>query len=214
MLQGTSNPYVYTFEKAKPKARRMRVVNKTKWRTDQLKAFAVRAAKDELDPEKAKRLNITFVNTRPQDDRAYSSGLCYRLGGNDIVVRLHRKLQNKTDLAMVLAHEMAHARGMNHNQMRGNPRYRRLESTRELYAWAEAMPLEVKPKRAKTPVDIQAVRHQRILAATKRWETKLKRAQTALKKLRAQDRYYSRAMAAKAATPNHQHQTKGEHDND
>lgn len=200
MLTSIPNPYGLNLQK--PKARRMRVINKTKWRTDQLKAIAQRVAKDELDPEKAKRITITFVSTRPKyGARAYSSGYCSYLGGNNIIVRLHHTLQNKTDLGMVLAHEMAHARGMNHKQMRNAPRYNRVGNYREVYAWAEAMPLEVKPKRAKAPVDIQAVRHKRILAATKRWETKLKRAQTALKKLRAQDRYYSRAMAAKAASP-------------
>lgn len=48
---------------------------------------------------------------------------------------------------------------------------------------------KTKPK-AKPP--IQAERHQAILARIKRWETKRKRAETALKKLARQRRYYER----------------------
>ena len=199
MMQSIPNPYGLNLQK--PKARRMRVINKTNWRTDQLKAIAQRVAKDELDPEKAKRMTITFETTRPRYKRAYSSGRCHYLGGNSIIVRLHKDLQNKTDLAGTLAHEMAHARGMDHGQMRNSPRYSRVGNYREIYAYAEAMPLEHKPRKTRPAVDIQAVRHQRTLASIKRWETKLKRAQTALKKLRAQDRYYSKALAAKAAGP-------------
>ena len=50
---------------------------------------------------------------------------------------------------------------------------------------------KVKVKKPKpNPV---VIRHARVLLAIKRWETKAKRAETALKKLRRQQRYYERS---------------------
>ena len=55
--------------------------------------------------------------------------------------------------------------------------------------------LKREPRPAK-PVDLKAERHARVLARIKAWETKAKRAETALKKLRRQARYYGRQIAA------------------
>lgn len=55
--------------------------------------------------------------------------------------------------------------------------------------------LDGKLKRERTPKpkpDVKAVRYQRVLDQTKTWEAKLKRAQTALKKLRRKKAYYER----------------------
>lgn len=53
----------------------------------------------------------------------------------------------------------------------------------------------LKPK-AKAAVDARQRRYQRVLARIKAWETKRKRAENALKKLRQQRRYYERVLAA------------------
>jgi hypothetical protein len=55
--------------------------------------------------------------------------------------------------------------------------------------------LEVAQPKAREPKakpDIKAIRHQRVLAAIKRWETKMKRAETALRKLRRQKARYEK----------------------
>jgi len=52
-------------------------------------------------------------------------------------------------------------------------------------------PERVKPGKAA----VQATRHARVLASIKRWESKRKRADTALKKLARQKRYYERSLA-------------------
>jgi hypothetical protein len=50
--------------------------------------------------------------------------------------------------------------------------------------------------KAKAPVDIRQVRHQRTLASIKRWQAKEKRARNALRKLKRTSRYYERQMQA------------------
>src|SRR5215472_14739094 len=197
-MTATPNPFV---RRVRP--RRLRVINKTHWRTDHIRAFVNRVAQEELDPEKRKGYVVYIEYAH---GHGFSSGHA-PYGGNHITVRLssgnNGKLPSKTDFAGVIAHEMAHTRGMHHWQMQGD-RYQRghgeqLERYKARYAWAEELPLEKKSVRAKT-ADIQEVRHTRTLESIKRWESKLKRAQTALKKLRAQDRYYTKALAAKAAS--------------
>jgi hypothetical protein len=176
----------------------MKIINRTHWRTDHLRAFVSRVAKDELDPAKRKVMKVYVEYTRGSTG---SSG-CAPYNGNWLKVRLCSgaggRQPDKVDLAGTLAHEMAHTRGMRHWQMQGN-RYSRGDAYRARYAWAQDLPLERKPVRRKAPVDVQAQRHKRVLESLKRWQTKLKRAETALKKLRTQERYYERALEAKAA---------------
>jgi len=53
-----------------------------------------------------------------------------------------------------------------------------------------------RPKKEKPKTDPKADRAARVVLSIKRWETKKKRAETALKKLRKQQRYYDRKLAA------------------
>jgi len=50
-----------------------------------------------------------------------------------------------------------------------------------------------RPEQPKAEIDIKTVRHHRILARIEAWERKKKRAESALKKLERQRRYYERA---------------------
>lgn len=107
----------------------------------------------------------------------------------------------KLSFASVACHEFAHARGMQHRQM--PKQYTWALGWQEYVGWAASMPLEVKP--TKVPAakpDKQKQRYARILELKKAWATKLKRAQTALRKLRTQERYYERALAAKGVNTN------------
>ena len=47
--------------------------------------------------------------------------------------------------------------------------------------------------------DVQAERAERVVAGIKRWETKLKRAQNKLKKLRRQKKYYDKVLAERGS---------------
>lgn len=173
----------------------MKIINQTRWRTDHLRAFVRRVAEDELSPKKRKVAEITFV--RASNSGGWSSGHA-TLHGRRMKVRVP-PTPNKIDLAMVIAHEMAHLRGMNHSQMRGNALYHRFPVTNALYAWAETMPLEVQVLKDKAKPDMQKVRYQRVVESIRNWQSKLKRAQTALRKLRDKERYYKKEFERKAA---------------
>jgi signal recognition particle subunit SEC65 len=173
----------------------MKIINQTRYRTDHLRAFVRRIAEDELSPKKRKVAEITFV--RAANSGGWSSGHA-SLGGRRMKVRIPASAK-KIDLAMVIAHEMAHLRGMNHKQMRGNHHYHRLPATNELYAWAEELPLEISVPKDKAKPDMQKVRYERVLVSIKNWQSKLKRAQTALRKLRDKERYYVKEFERKAA---------------
>jgi hypothetical protein len=100
----------------------------------------------------------------------------------------------KLDLAHVAGHEFAHLRGMTHRQM--TPQYNDRAMTEKYYGWVLELPLEVKVKPKRT-VDLQEQRYQRVLAAEKRWLSKLKAAQNKVKVYAGKRRYYEKAMAAK-----------------
>jgi hypothetical protein len=75
-----------------------------------------------------------------------------------------------------------------------NPHYRRLHRTSEIYAWAEAMPIERKPPRLKARPTIDA-KLTKVASMVTRWQTKVKRATTALKKWQRKERYYTKLVA-------------------
>jgi len=56
--------------------------------------------------------------------------------------------------------------------------------------------LQAKARPAKPKPDVRTVRYERVLAGIRRWRSKAKRADTALKKLERQRRYYERQIAA------------------
>lgn len=60
--------------------------------------------------------------------------------------------------------------------------------------WLEGK-LRREPKQPKVTVPVTEVRHQRIIARIATWQAKAKRAETALRKLRRQARYYERKAA-------------------
>jgi hypothetical protein len=98
--------------------------------------------------------------------------------------------------ASVASHEFAHIRGMTHDIMPAN--YKWAGRWREYVAWATDMPLEPKPVKAKTaPTPDAKLAH--VQAMLKTAETRMKRAATIVKKWKAKERYYVRAMAARAS---------------
>lgn len=109
----------------------------------------------------------------------------------------HRRLDY---WAAVIEHEIQHLRGYRHANMgRGSACQRAVEIRRCAYALELGLGTHLVVKAPKPVVqrDVQAERYGRVLAAEKRWGTKLKRAQTALRRLRSQRRYYEKQMAAR-----------------
>lgn len=177
----------------------MKIINNTHWRSEHLRAFITRIAQDEIEPSARKALVVTVKYNRAKD-KGWCSGRA-KLGRPVMTIMVPSQVVDKIDLAHVIAHELAHTRGMDHNQMRGSARYRRVGNWREIYGWAEAMPLEKEAPKKKPRADVQLQRYARALAAEQRWATKLKRAQTALRNLRPKLRRYERILTAAGKLP-------------
>jgi len=172
----------------------MRVVNETSYRTDHLRAIAARVAKVEIEDASArKRLVVVFKYRRgarwlaPGSDTSASGHAS--MGSNRYpgraMILVTRSGIDHTDLAFVLTHELAHTRGMGHAMMRGSSIYRREGEWRTRYAWAEAMPIDLKPVKGKKVVTPEVALAMKIALARRRekeWTTRARRAATALKK--------------------------------
>ena len=179
----------------------MKIINRTIWRTDHLKAILQKAAEIELEPAKRKVLVVTVSYTRGH----YSSGCAY-LGGRHATVRIQhpesrsRRIaaqpspEQKQELvihfASVAAHEFAHIRGADHQTM--SAKYKWTGSWREYVAWAADMSLEPKPAKAIIKPSIDA-KLDHVLAMKAKAVTRVKRATTLLNKWKAKERYYLKA---------------------
>lgn len=137
----------------------MKIDNRTHWNTAHLRAIITRVAIDELDPAQRRHVTVRVVygkNGRGSSGVAYGRSLAVvRVASGNPTWRTKHGVPeppvDKVDFAGTVAHELAHLRGVKHSQMRGCPRYRRVDGHRDRYAWAEAMRLERKTKPC--PVD-------------------------------------------------------------
>jgi hypothetical protein len=176
----------------------MRVENRTKWRTGHLRAFVARVAESELDAEHRKRLLIRFMTARK-----YLSGYAH-IRGSYVLIRLPPNVtEKKPRFCQILAHEFAHIRGA-----KGERWMRSKEDCRighgdpfVMYSWANDLPLERQPK-AKSVKPGDDAKLAATETAIKKWESKLKRCQTALRKYRRQQKYYQSKMHAAACSAN------------
>lgn len=188
----------------------MKIINKTRWTTAHLRAFASRVAREELGVSKRRWIVITFEHRRGPRGSYGSSGRAW-IGGTHATVRLpspesmaklspERQRFSRTDLASCIAHEMAHLRGLDgERDMRSSTRYGRAKGRDRLYAWALYMRLE--PKAARTnpkasPAEKAQAKALKIESNITRWEGKKRRADNALRKYRKQLKYYNKRLAA------------------
>lgn len=166
--------------------------NKTHWRSDHLRAFITKQLPEER-PDLCKRgapaLRVTIVYTRRMGSTGSSGEAVIK--GNWMKVRLSKHIPDKVDLAMVIAHELAHTRGARDEyMMRHSAKYGRVGTYREIYAWANDLPLEqVEKKSKKKPVDQKLTHAQKMLKAAL---TREKRAVTLRKKWATKVKYYSK----------------------
>lgn len=174
----------------------MRVVNNTTYRTDHLRAFIQRVAETEAEPLLRRQLRVTVQYKRR------GARVCGRAGihSNWMLLLMDKDDQDKCLLASIIAHEFAHCRGVEHTEMRG-PRYTYEEGWRELYAWANALPLERKTAPLKPDASMLVSRKlAHAQASLARWVRKSKTARTIERKWRQKVRYYERRMAAMKGT--------------
>lgn len=169
--------------------------NKTHWRDDHIRAFISRQMLEER-PDLCRRgtpaLHVKIVYTR-RNGSTYSSGEA-TVRGNWMKIRLSKRTPDKVDFAMVIAHELAHTRGAKDEyMMRHSAKYGRVGSYRQIYAWANELPLEVRPRIAKQrpQPDAKLAHCERMLKAAM---TREKRATTLRKKWEAKVKYYSKKI--------------------
>lgn len=171
----------------------MKLRNDTHWDTKHLRAIIARVVADELEPKRRRHL-IVRVKYNRQRDRGYVSGHCV-LGWLRPVIMVPSQTVDRIDLAHTVAHELAHAKGWHHRDFSGQSRYNRVGAWRELYAWAESMPLEKQaPKPKARPAVGDKLDHARRMMA--RWQSKQKRATTGVRAWARRVRYYERKQAA------------------
>jgi len=175
---------------------RIELTNKTHWRDDHIRAFLAKGMKDErpdLCKHRAPPMRVTVTYTRPRHELHHgSSGYAY-YRSRTMTVRLPKENPDKVDFAHVIAHELAHTRGLTHDRMNSCATYGRVGRWRELYAWAEALPLEFKPKvsKQKPGPDLKLIHSEKMLKAAM---TREKRAVTLRKKWQGKVRYYTQRL--------------------
>lgn len=160
----------------------LKIVNKTKWNTDHLRAFVMRARAEVFgEHARGKKLVVTFVTSRRYGS---VSGYAY-IGGTNSRIRIPKDAIDKRSLAQILKHELAHNAGANGERWmrRSKDLGFRHPEWRQTVEWADALPLE---KAAPKPKPTKGERVERALAIAQRrkkeWQTRAKRAATALKK--------------------------------
>jgi len=170
---------------------RMKLINKTQWQTRDLRAIISRVAKDELEPAKRKHVTFTVV----YGHRGGSSGYA-TIGGYNAKIRIAAEDPDLIDFAYTTGHECGHLRGLRHGADMHCARYSRKHGDhRAFYSWAAELPL-----RKKAPITKKRVvdKYAKTIYALARWQTKLKRAKTAIRKLERRKAYYTRRLPVAA----------------
>lgn len=178
----------------------MKITNKTHWETKHIRSLVsevIRRSpaylKDQYRLKKyRKNLHVTVGYSRNGNISGFGwyNSWSIKLGvpANTI---------DKAVLARVIAHELAHTLNYHHKDMKGNALFYGVGNSHEIYAWAEHWPFgKTAPKARSQGAELKLARLGRVLKRESQWETKLKRAQNALKKIKVQRRYYERSLAA------------------
>jgi hypothetical protein len=106
---------------------------------------------------------------------------------------------DKIALAKTIAHELAHCQGVHHGKAMKNPRYGWAKGWKEVWAWAEDLPLTMnadpvkeKPKGA----DLALKKMEHCQKQVDVWKRKLKLAQTKVRTWNRKLRYHELRAAA------------------
>jgi hypothetical protein len=169
----------------------MKIINKTDWRTDDLRRIISRVARDELNAEHRRCMRVVIGYSRRNRYTGYAW-----YNSNDAVLRVGRDSVDPIKLALLAAHELAHCRGTKHRDMHTR-RYDFREEYREYYAWAVDMSIRKKePKKKQTREEKTSKKLVRAAAQVRVWETKVKRATTWLKKWKRRVKSLEKRAAA------------------
>jgi hypothetical protein len=175
---------------------KIQIRNRTHWRTDHIRAFIKRGIRQEradLCKKNAFLLRVSIVYNRGGIRHQSCSGRAV-IGGLWMKIMLPSGGVDRVDMAHTIAHELGHTAGLNHRHMEGCATYSRVGNWRELYAWAETLPLEKEARQTKTrPDTAQRLDHARRMLT--KALTRERRASTIRKRwerrVRALERYVS-----------------------
>ena len=174
----------------------MRITNKTRWKTRNLKTFVTQVCyKEMIDQRYINRLHVTF---RYQAHSIYkhAHGVAgMRSWWMEISIPKDWKV-DKTELAWLIAHELTHCQGLDHRHGNSN-RYRQKGNWREIWGWAEALTLEeYAPEVITKPTALQEAEAKLASAkkALSKWQSKKKLATTKVQKYKDKVAYYNKRM--------------------
>ena len=186
----------------------MRIINKTDWKTADLKKILTRALNED-DKIEGKylyrnRLEIEIVYSKgprkwvvesykkrnlEMPEHWLYSGYAY-YSGNLMRLRVPKREISKALLAKMFIHEMGHIRGHKHS---GMGRWLDIETL-----WIEDDEYQIKKKeiKGKPREDLQLKRYNHVIEMIKQKEKILKRLRNQIKKWNAKKRYYQRVLTA------------------
>jgi hypothetical protein len=156
----------------------VRITNHTNWNTRDIARLIHRCA--ELENVSLKNARVTVKNRR---NGGWKLGHCtYGTLLNPRVRMLllipKEPVLDSIQLAHVICHELAHAKGLRHTEMR-NIRYGWADGWKEYYQWAAEYTIAVKPEPAQLTIeDRRAKRLEHARAMLRRAATRAKRART------------------------------------
>jgi hypothetical protein len=177
----------------------MKIVNKTKYETRDIMKLVYRVAQDELNPGGLKNGRIT-INYRRNGG---IGGWCYygTIQRPNVSMRLNlpRTGLDVVALALVIAHELGHAKGLKHGEM-NKVRYGWAEGWRERYAYAKDFPVGIKAPAPKPTLDDKRQKELRkAQGMIVKWTRRHKLAATTLRKWQKKARTIERRLE----TPTH-----------
>lgn len=184
----------------------MRINNKTKWNTRQLRSLLCEALRrnekveGKLDSWKRKHLTVDCV---PARNKRWCSGRAV-LNGTWMKIRIPSVPfdNQQKEIAWVFIHELYHNRGHHHSnigQMRHRPNWNEPQPE---WDWAMSYPLNLMLPVAKPKKDVQLVRFTHVQKMVAKKKQQLRRIQGQLNRWLAKERYYINVLSAAHKLPN------------
>jgi hypothetical protein len=194
-------------QETRRKENTVRILNKSKWNTKDIARLIRRVAQDEIEPGHLKhaRVKIKHGKRREVCKPGYGGYCAY---GSMIRPNVWMAIElpakdteiDSVLVAKIIAHELGHSKGITHRDM-NNIRYGWKDGWREQYAYASEYPIRPKPVKAKPEkIDLVQKKRDRAVAMVSKYESRIKRHTTILRRWQKQARYYEGRVAACASS--------------
>ena len=187
----------------------MRIINKTKWNTKDIVRLIRRVAQDELDTGQLRYARIKIKHGKSRRVELPGYGGCCVYGSMispnvwmTIELPLKATEIDSVLVAKIIAHELGHSKGIRHRDMH-NVRYGWTPGWREYHAYGLQYPIRLKPVKTKPDkIDVLQKKRDRAASMVSKYETRIKRHTTILRRWQKQARYYEGQVAACSSSKN------------